>query len=108
MLVNEIMGSNLRMREAHRARRGRGPQLLRHHRGEQRLQGWTTFDQSLQRACIAGLIDEETALHYATHRNKLSRLLDEARKRQGVAEQSSAGLRLDDPKPAASGLRISA
>ena len=94
-LIQEVMGSNLRVREA-----------IVHGEGESRNfydiidsnGAWSTFDQSLTRACMAGLIDDDTALLYATNRNKLARMLDDGHKQSGqqktTAASAGAGLRL--------------
>jgi twitching motility protein PilT len=102
-LVQEIMGTNLRVRETLALGEAEGRSFYDIIEANT-AGGWTTFDQSLQRAVLAGLVEEETALVYATHKNKLSRLLDEGRKRQGTVEKSSHNLRLDEPKPALGGL----
>jgi twitching motility protein PilT len=106
-LVQEIMGSNFRVRETLAQGEGEGRSLYDIIEANTQA-GWGTFDQSLQRACLAGLIEEETALLYATHRSKLTRLLDEGRKRQGTVEQSSINLRLDEKAPGIPTLRVSA
>jgi twitching motility protein PilT len=84
-LIQEVMGSNLRVREtvAHGESDGRSFYDIIDANGSF---GWHTFDQSLMRAACAGLVEDETALLYATNRNKLTRLLDEGRKLQGRQE----------------------
>jgi twitching motility protein PilT len=99
-LVQEIMGSNLRTREVISLGEGEGRSFYDIIEANTSF-GWTTFDQSLMRACMAGEITEETALLYATHRNKLIRLLDEARKREGRVEVADLGMRLDRKETAA-------
>jgi twitching motility protein PilT len=104
-LVQEIMGTNLRVRETLALGEAEGRSfydIIEANAGA----GWTTFDQSLQRVCLSGLVDEETALVYATHKNKLSRLIDEGRKRQGTVEASSTNFRLDANKPSPGGFRM--
>ena len=93
-LVQEIMGANLRVREALAQGEGEGRSFYDIIESNTQL-GWFTFDQALLRACVDGLIDEETALLYATHRSRLMRMLDEAQKRQGALENSGMNLRLD-------------
>lgn len=93
-LVQEIMGANLRVREALALGEGEGRNFYDIIEANTQC-GWSTFDQSLLRACVDGMIDEEKALLYATQRNKLTRMLDEAKKRQGTLEKSPLDLRLD-------------
>jgi twitching motility protein PilT len=59
--------------------------------------GWMTFDQALLRACLEGLITEETAILYGTNKSKLTRMLDDANKRGGQQRGPSLDLRLDLP-----------
>ena len=61
---------------------------------------WNTFDRSLTRACLDGLIEDDVALLYATNRNKLTRMLDDGRKQAGQQKPMAA--------PAGTGLRLSA
>jgi twitching motility protein PilT len=84
-LIQEVMGSNLRMREAVVQGEGEGRSFYDIIDGNT-SSGWHTFDQSLTRAAIDGLIENETALLYATNRNKLTRMLDDAQKHRGHIE----------------------
>ena len=87
-LVQEVMGSNMRVREAivHGEADGRSFYDII---DANTAFGWQTFDQSLTRAAIDGKIEDETALLYATNRNKLTRMLDDAHKVHGHMEQKS-------------------
>jgi twitching motility protein PilT len=62
-------------------------------------QGWCTFDQSLAKAHVTGLITEETATLYATNRNRLTRYFDEGSKQLGMAAEPALSLRLDKTVP---------
>jgi twitching motility protein PilT len=100
-LIQEIMGSNLRVRETIALGESDGRNYFDITEASSTY-GWVTFDQSLAIACVEGHITEETALLYATHRNKLTRLLDDSRKRRGEEDERGMDLRLDTrPKPSA-------
>lgn len=96
-LVQEIMGSNLRVREAISL----GENDLRSFYEiieAQGTYGWITFDQALLTAYETGIITEETALLYATNRNRLGRMLDDFNKKSGHIS-NPLNLRLDQPEP---------
>jgi twitching motility protein PilT len=112
VLVNELMGANLRTREtiAHGETDGRSFYEIIE---AQATYGWTTFDQSLRRAFEQGAITEETAQLYATNKARMTRFIDDAKKARGLAEDKPTGLRLDrlTPPPenagaASAGLKI--
>ncbi len=97
LLLQEIMGTNLRVREA-----------IALGETEQRNFydiidtsspfGWTTFDQSVVRAFEADLVTEETAQLYATRKGKVSHEIDLIKKQRGLFKHQGSGLRLDvDP-----------
>ena len=101
-LINEIMGSNLRVREADRARRSGRAQLLRHHRGQRdlRLDHLRPVAASRLRG---GPHHRGTANLYATNKAKMTRYIDNVRKRAGLESDQPTGLRLDlgtSPTPA--------
>ena len=87
LMINEIMGSNLRTRE-----------MLMLGEGENRSfaeiidasaqYGWRTFDRTLIDAYTQNLITEETAMIFATSRNKVRAGIDFAKKLAGVAEET--------------------
>jgi twitching motility protein PilT len=93
LLVTEIMGSSLRTRET-----------LLYGEGENRTfqeiieagstLGWHSFDQSLMRAFEEDLITEETALLFCTHKNKMSRDLEMAKKLRYPADDEPSGLKI--------------
>lgn len=101
VLVNELMGSNLRTRETitHGETDGRSFYEIIE---AQTTYGWTTFDQSLRRAFEQGAITEETAQLYATNKARMTRFIDDAKKAPGLADNKPTGLRLDvlTPPPA--------
>ena len=93
LLVTEIMGSSLRTRET-----------LLYGEGENRTfqeiieagstMGWHSFDQSLMRAFEEDLISEETALLFCTHKNKMRRDLEMAKKLRGTIPDEPSGLKM--------------
>ena len=93
LLVTEIMGSSLRTRET-----------LIYGEGENRTfqeiieagstMGWHSFDQSLMRAFEEDLISEETALLFCTHKNKMRRDLEMAKKLRGTIPDEPSGLKM--------------
>lgn len=112
VLVNEIMGSNLRVREAVALGEAEGRSFYDIIEANSTF-GWTTFDQSLQRVYEAGVIDEETANLYATNKAKMTRYIDNVRKKAGLSSDKPTGLRLDlgtapapAPPPLPGGIRL--
>jgi twitching motility protein PilT len=111
-LVNEIMGSNLRVREA--INLGEGDVRSFYDIVEANATfGWTTFDQSLGRAYASGEIAAETADLYATNKARMTRYIDDINKQRGLVEESPLGLKLDldaqaAPAPGHAGRRLSA
>ncbi len=94
LLVNEVMGSNLRTREA--VALGENESRTFYEIIESNATfGWTTFDQSLVRAYGANLITEETANLYATNKPKMTRYIDVAKKARGINDDGPTGLQLD-------------
>jgi twitching motility protein PilT len=106
LLVNEVMGSNLRTREAIALGESDGRTFYEIIEANSTF-GWTTFDQSLSRAFQAGLVTEETANLYATNKGKMVRYVDGVKKLRGATNELPTGLKLDvAPPPAIAGLRI--
>ncbi len=101
VLMNEIMGTNLRVREAIALGESEGRTFYDIIESNATF-GWTTFDQSLGRAYEAGEITEEIATRYATNKSRMTRFLDAAKKKQGLDKDDvPTGLRLDIAAPAA-------
>jgi twitching motility protein PilT len=94
LMINEIMGSNLRTREA-----------LLLGEGENRsyseiidasaTYGWRTFDKTLVESYAQKLITEETAMIFATSRNKVRAGIDRAKKLAGTEETGVITMKLD-------------
>ncbi len=100
LLVNEIMGSNLRTRETIALGEQDGRTFYEIVEANATF-GWTTFDQSLLRAYRAGLITEETTDLYATNKARMTRYVDAVKKERGTDADQSTGLRLDADVPRA-------
>ncbi len=93
LLVTEIMGSSLRTRET----------LLYGESENRTFQeiieagstlGWHSFDQSLLTAFEEEVISEETALLFSTHKNKMRRDLEMAKKLRSPTAEEPSGLKI--------------
>ena len=94
LLINEVMGTNLRVREAISHGEADGRSFYDIIEANATF-GWSTFDQSLSRAYQAGLITEQTADLYATHKGKMTRFIDNVKKQRGLSMDGPTGLKLD-------------
>ncbi len=94
LLINEVMGTNLRVREAIALGEADGRSFYDIIEANSAF-GWATFDQSLYRAYQAGLITEETADLYATNKGKMTRHIDNVKKQRGLADDAPTGFKLD-------------
>ena len=93
LMINEIMGSNLRTRET-----------LLLGEGENRTYseiidasatyGWRTFDRTLIESFSQNLITEETAMMFASSRNKVRTGIDRAKKLSGREEPGGPSMKL--------------
>jgi twitching motility protein PilT len=106
LMVNEIMGTNLRVRET--VALGENENRTFYDIIESNASfGWQTFDQSLARAYEADLLTEETASLYATRKGKITRTLDLVKKRRGIVTEQTSSLKLDLPtQPAHASLSL--
>lgn len=92
-LVMEIMGSNLRTREA--VLLGEDEQRSFYDiTAASQTYGWQTFDQSILASFKAGLIDEETALAYASRKPVVMRGVDAYKHSQGEGKDDTSGMRM--------------
>jgi len=98
VLLTEIMGSNLRVREAISLGENENRNFYDIIEASYTF-GWNTFDQSILRAYEAEMISEETALLYATRKGRLTQAIDGIKKQRGLLEEKVSGLRLDVPEP---------
>jgi twitching motility protein PilT len=94
ILLLETMGSNLRTREAVALGEGDTRNFYDIIEDNHTF-GWTTFDQSIQRAYMADLITEETANMYATRKGAVTRAIDDVKKQRGLDANMTSGMRLD-------------
>ncbi len=93
-LVMEIMGSNLRTREA--VLLGENEERSFYDiTAASATYGWQTFDQSILASYKAGAIDEETATAYASRKAVVMRGVDAHKHAENQAPQSS-GLRMSN------------
>ena len=96
VLLLEIMGNNLRTKEAVALGESEGRDFYDIITDSSSF-GWMTFDQSITRSYEADLISEETALLYATRKGIIQRNIDQIKKVRGLGVEMSSGLRLDTP-----------
>jgi twitching motility protein PilT len=89
----EILGSNLRTKEAIRLGESEGKTFYEIIESSYTF-GWRNFDQACLEAFEEGLITEETALLYCTKRSVVSRGLDNSRKSRGEMDSSAGLLRM--------------
>src|SRR5437868_5436163 len=95
-LLTEIMGNNLRTKEA--VALGEGEHRNFYEIIEASTQyGWMTFDHSILNAYQNDLITEETARLYATRKGSVTRGIDLIQKARGVDRDLESGLRMDTP-----------
>ena len=94
MLATEVMGSNLRTREA--IELGESEIRNMHEIIEMNSPaGWHTFEQCLVGAFREGKITEETAMLHSVNKNSMRRDLDIAKKEMTPPDDSATGLKLD-------------
>ena len=90
LMINEIMGSNLRTRETLLLGRGRERAPTTRSSKRAHTYGWRTFDQALVEAYRAELITEESAMIFSSSKSKV---------RQGIDQVKKAGGREGDGEP---------
>ncbi len=93
-LVQEIMGSNLRTRETIALGENDDRSFYNIIESSETF-GWGTFDQAIIKAYEQARISEETALLYSTNKGKMSRFIDETKKRMNISVVDTSGLSLD-------------
>jgi twitching motility protein PilT len=95
-LLTEIMGNNLRTREAIALGESENRSFYEIIEASTPF-GWITFDQSILNAYEAGAISEETARLFASKKGKVTRGIDLLHKTRGLDNEIETGLRLDIP-----------
>src|SRR2546428_1376313 len=95
-LLMEIMGNNLRTKEAVALGEGEHRNFYEIIEASSQL-GWMTFDQCILNAYQNDLITEETARLYATRKGTVARGIDLIQKARGVGSELDSGLRMDVP-----------
>lgn len=93
VMVNEIMGSNLRIREAVLLGES-DARSFNEIIESQYTFGWHTFDQALLEQFESGTISEETVMIFASQKGKVSQALDASKKRSGVAVEQGSTFKL--------------
>ena len=93
-LLMEVMGNNLRTKEAIALGEEEGRNFYDIIEASETF-GWFTFDQSLMKAYESGMIDEETAMLFASKKGKVIRQIDLIKKSRGEEKNKVSGLRLD-------------
>ena len=91
LLLNEVMGTNLRVRETIAFGENENRNFYDIIESSASF-GWQTFDQSIVRAYEADLLSEENANLYASRKGKVSREIDLVKKRRGVGTDHATGL----------------
>jgi twitching motility protein PilT len=89
----EILGSNLRTKEAIRLGESEGKTFYEIIEASYTF-GWRTFDQACLEAFEEGHITEENALLYCTKRSVVSRGLDNSKKARGEMDPTAGSLRM--------------
>src|SRR5213592_3518557 len=95
-LLMEIMGNNLRTKEAVALGETEHRNFYEIIEASSQL-GWMTFDQCILNAFQNDLISEETAGLYATRKGLVTRGIDLIQKTRGVGSELESGLRMDIP-----------
>jgi twitching motility protein PilT len=98
-LLTEILGHNLRTREAVALGEEEHRSFYEIIEASSPF-GWMTFDQSILSAYEADLISEETAKLFASKKGRITRGIDLIQKSRGVDMELDSGLRLDLPENA--------
>src|SRR2546421_1807559 len=98
-LLTEVMGNNLRTKEAIAIGEGEHRSFYEIIEASSQL-GWMTFDQSILAAYENDLITEETARLFATRKGRITRGIDLIQKVRGADTELDSGLRLDVQTPA--------
>ena len=94
MAALEIMGNNLRVKEAIEHGESEGKTFYEIIEAAGSF-GWKTFDMAIMELFEQGLITEETALLYCTNKGVMTRGIDKIKKTRGESTSNLTGLALD-------------
>lgn len=97
LMINEIMGSNMRSREALLLGESENRTYADIIEGSATY-GWRTFDTALIDCYARDQVTEETAVLFATSKNKVRTGIDRVKKLAGVDESSSDQFTLQKPR----------
>ena len=93
-LIMEVMGSNLRTKEAIALGEDEGRTFNSIIEASEPF-GWFSFDQSIVKSYESGALEEETALAFASNKGKITRAIDLIKKSRGEEKNKVSGLRMD-------------
>lgn len=93
LMINEIMGSNLRTRETLLLGESDGRSYVEIIEASHPY-GWQTFDQALIEAFEKELIEEETAMIFSSSKSKVRQGIDLAKKTHGTAASTAEEFKL--------------
>ena len=93
-LIMEVMGNNLRTKEAIALGEEEGRTFSSIIEASEPF-GWFSFDQSIVKSYEAGTLDEDTALSFASNKGKVIRAIDLIKKSRGEEKNKVSGLRMD-------------
>jgi twitching motility protein PilT len=94
LMINEIMGSNLRTRETILLGENETRSYVDIIEASAQY-GWRTFDRTLINCYSGGLITEDIAVNYSTNKNKVRSGIDRAKQIAGVKQTDPRTMRLD-------------
>ena len=94
LLLTEVMGTNLRVREAVALGENENRNFYDIIEASQTF-GWMTIDYSIICAYKEGLINETVAELYATRKGVVTRGMDDIRKSLGIEADKESGLHLE-------------
>lgn len=93
LMINEIMGSNLRTRETLLLGEGESRSYVEIIEASHAY-GWQTFDQALIESFEKELIEEETAMIFASSKSKVRQGIDHAKKVRGATSEPADAFKL--------------
>ena len=93
-LIMEVMGSNLRTKEAIALGEDEGRTFNSIIEASEPF-GWFSFDQSIVKSYESGMLEEDTAMSFASNKGKVIRAVDLIKKSRGEEKNKVSGLRMD-------------